>query len=209
MISDQELTFEFNPNDYIDAYYMNNMNSPRCGYFSLIQKLDNNVVRTQYSSFCRETFGSYFQRNGLIGFSKKNLNIDKLNEFWEKLEDKLKLKTRTVFYRTTENNRVVIKLSNFWFQNKIRRGFCTLFLRCGAVYYKGNFKKALLSYHLLARIKRAVTLFLSGKTCGTHRTNSLMRHGGQAIAFFTQQQYDEKQKKYVRQNPSDILITES
>lgn len=120
---------------------------------------------------CREVIGWHFKRNtSFLGFVRPDLNINSLNTFWEKIEKKLKLDIPTVLYPVAnEPNMVILELSPFWLENSTRRGFCTLFLRCGAVYFEDKLLHAILDYDLAHRIKDVIYWFLEGNTVPTYK----------------------------------------
>lgn len=112
---------------------------------------------------CREKFNYDWIDEKFIGFSADNLDIHKLNEFWEYIETKLKisLKNRTILFNSNIKNTKVLKVSSFWSDNIIRKHAFSLFLRCGT-YYQGDFNKSLNDYKLTKQVKNAVNLFLNG-----------------------------------------------
>ncbi len=115
---------------------------------------------------CRETFSFYFATNFIkyIGFKKENININSINEFFEIIEDKLNLKERTEFYKTDLNDTIIVEMSNFWRQNDTTIQVFTLFLRCAAIHYNGDFNKAIQTYKLSNYVKLALEHFLKGNT---------------------------------------------
>ena len=114
---------------------------------------------------CREEFSYYFtNKRNWIGFICYKLNINRLNEFFEIIENKLNLDVKTIFYPTDEKAVVIIKLSPFWLQDTCRRGFLTLFLRCGSAFYRNSFNYAIKSYNLTNDINPVIQWFLSGNT---------------------------------------------
>lgn len=117
------------------------------------------------ASTCREIFSDYFHKStATIGFTKTNLNIKKVNEFFGIIEKKLKFKKAdcVVFYPTNNKNIVYVSVPKFWREDNARRQLFTLFLRAAAVYYKDNFEQALTSYTLANKIKPLITRFLAG-----------------------------------------------
>src|ERR1700761_7880753 len=105
------------------------------GNFFLIQGQEATEMHS-----CREIFSGYFKSStAIIGFSFSRINIKNLNEFFTIIEKKLKLKTtqKIKFFATTMKNVVYIEVPTFWRENNTRRQLFTLFLRAGAVHYKG------------------------------------------------------------------------
>ena len=139
------------------------------------------------ASYCREVFSDYFSdKNLTIGYSVRSFisfDFDKLVEFFNILETKLELTEKTVFHKTDINNIVIISVPEYWRQCSAARGFFTLFLRCGAEYYHGNFDNALIKYELTAKIPKTINHFLSGnKNYSPYVASSL--DGSHIVGFF-------------------------
>ncbi len=118
------------------------------------------------SHTCRESFSNSFNKttNSII-FNKSNINIKKINIFFEQIEDKLQLKEKTKFCSSNFKNAIVIKLSPFWKENSLRRGIFTLFLRCAACHYNGkDVYQSLLNYGLTKKIIGPIEWFIKGNT---------------------------------------------
>lgn len=124
---------------------------------------------------CREGFEYYLNNNThWVGFIYDNLDIKKLNSFFVKIENQLKIKEKTTFYHAScqENDKgydhsdysTIINVSPFWMTDTVKRGFFTLFLRCGAVFYKNNIEEAINEYDLASDVKTHIFWFLSGNT---------------------------------------------
>lgn len=133
------------------------------GVFSLFNKLKMRQDFNVY--YCREEFSDYFKSNcNWVTFICKNLNIAYLNKFFTKIETQLKISKKTVFYKTNNKHVVILNISPFWLENSTKRGFFTLFLRCGGTCYSGNFNNAIDAYSLTRQIKNTINWFLSGNT---------------------------------------------
>ena len=131
-------------------YHFNDPNNPK----------DTTVVRVRT---CRETFSAFFQENSSrIGFVKTGLNINSLNDFFELIENKLKLENRTVFNRTSFGDAVIVNVPEFWRATVPRRQLFTLFLRCGGAFFNGDFDAAITNYGLPNQIKPLINHFLKG-----------------------------------------------
>ena len=139
--------------------------SHKKGYFFLYKKNEPECIHS-----CRVEFAWDFKGyHKWIGFQCPNLDISLLNIFFGHIENQLKLKVKTVFYNSTIKNAVIIKVAPFWLKNETRRSLLTLFIRAGAVYYEGNFYKAINSYHLARKVKPAIRHFLKGYTVPSYR----------------------------------------
>src|SRR5688572_20099948 len=93
---------------------------------------------------CRIEFGWIMRKNrNFIGFIKNKINIESLNRFWSHIENKLNIYPKTIFHKTNEDNIIVLEISPFWSENITNKNFFTLFLRCGAIHYDGNFNDAI------------------------------------------------------------------
>jgi len=135
------------------------------GYFF---RYDTQNHRALNECSCREEFFHYFHLDTkLIGFTTPILNIKRLNDFFEKIESQLKLKKRTIFYKTNIDSVVLIEVQEFWAENECRRSLFTLFLRCGACYYTDTVNDALDKYNLAKGTKKAIKFFLDGYTIPT------------------------------------------
>lgn len=134
------------------------------GCFFTARKDRKNFV-VGFGATCREVFAHDFRSNTkFIVFSKTSINIERVNEFFEYIEDKLKLKDKSIFYPSNVKNTILIQLSPFWSTNPLRRGMFTLFLRCAACHYTTDVYKALLSYGLAKQIIGPIEWFMKGNT---------------------------------------------
>lgn len=130
---------------------------------------------------CRELFGKRFKdTTQYVGFYDNNLDLDKIDEFFTYIENKVKIKNHTIFYETNLDNVIIVEPSNFWKMNDTKRGFFSLFLRCAAVHYNGgaddkNIMDAIKHYPLANMIKSTVEHFLAGHTKPTYK--ELYNHG--------------------------------
>jgi hypothetical protein len=114
---------------------------------------------------CRDEIRYYLDKNlKFIGFYKTNLNLIKLNQFFNLIETKLKLKQKSIFYKSNIEDLIIMEISPFWSKCVIKRDFLTLFLRCGAVYYKTSLNQAFNDYDLTKKIKPTINFFLDGNT---------------------------------------------
>jgi hypothetical protein len=112
-------------------------------------------------------FSRFFtKRTAYIGFAGAQLNVQKLNAFFQIIEDRLNLpdNKRTKFFVCNKSFIVICKVSTFWRENSLRRQFFTMFLRCGAIYFKRDFDVALEKYTLTKATKNAILFFLEGNT---------------------------------------------
>ena len=118
---------------------------------------------------CRELFAYHFNKNTkFLCFSYKQLgykdNLIRFSKFWKLIEQKAKVKQHSIIHPTNDSSTIIIELSPFWNINSLRRGFCTLFIRMGAKYFKGNLIEAIDKYYLASRIKAEILYFLQGNT---------------------------------------------
>lgn len=186
------------PDDYNSFFY----DSGQKGTFFAFDP-QTNKVRFLYR--CRVEFAMYaggYHNSAYnfkwIGFKQENMDIGGIHEFLSIVEEKLNLKIRSEIHpmacRVTENNVVkrekkgiLIKLSPFWTDgdNFVKMSLFTLFLRCGAMYYKDNFEKALLDYDLASKVIPAINHFLAGNTKTTLNTwvTPFRENGGMYYGF--------------------------
>ena len=120
---------------------------------------------------CRVEFAWKFNKNKThIGFYAPNLDLAKIDRFFTKREDKLKLQTRTIFYKVFgQKDAVIIEISPFWTENSTRRSLFTLLLRA-ALNYNNNFYDCLDEYTLTRpeTIKKAIRWFFEGNVNPTY-----------------------------------------
>ncbi len=129
---------------------------------------------------CRE-YLSFFWRKGVygtqafdntnnnwIGFNFTGLDIEKLNEFWKPIEEKLSLDKKTFFYRTNLNPQtIVMKVPPFWMENNFKKGVFSLLLRLAIVYGTNlnlTYDAAVQKYSLAKCVKPMLDYFLDGNT---------------------------------------------
>lgn len=167
MIGKQKLRILSDSNGYIRY-------ADRGGSF-FIYNYRQQGMRNNEAFTCRESFGDYFNRyNSFVGFAIRPdsiFNIKKLNKFWSLIENKLNIRRgKTRFFACKDYKSVVIiKPAKFWLKNDTTRGFFSLFLRCGVVYYKGNLNKSFENYDLASEIIPAIKYFLKGNTKPTYK----------------------------------------
>lgn len=170
MISNQ--TISIHDNDYNDELHYLDQD----GVYFLLSKKNRITARHE----CREEFASCFtKKSKKIGFGYDDLDINKLNQFFEKQEKKLNLPIETIFYKTEYKNNydeiekldnfVIIEPSPFWLETSTSRGLFTLFIRAAAAYYKNNFLESLKKYHLTEKCIPAIQHFMNGNTKPTFK----------------------------------------
>lgn len=165
MISNQTISIHYNEyNDYLS--YLDDVGF----YYRLSVK-----NRITYDSHCREQFARVFtKKSKKIGFASDDLDIKKLNQFFEKREATLNLPVKTVFYKTENDGDklddfVIIEPSPFWLETTTSRGLFTLFIRAAVMYYKNNFLESLQKYHLTEKCIPAIQHFMNGNTKPTFK----------------------------------------
>ena len=131
---------------------------------------------SNYVFTCRESLEHYLRSpaitpNNLIGFHYiRNgipaLDIKIINNFFLELEEKLNLtgEQKTVFCRTNIDSVIMCEVPDFWNENSLKRNMFSLFLRCAAVYNKGNIKDSIKNYPLAYSIYSVIMWFLEGNT---------------------------------------------
>lgn len=150
---------------------------------------DGDVVETHK---CRELFGQEwtydYKNERSIGFYCSVLHLNRFAAFWNAIETKLALSTRSTIHgvkrpsgkskddqRYNVDHLVVIKLAPFWLKGVFRREMVSLLMRLGAVHYspygpKANqtfdsrLKAAIARYPLAAKVSHVIHHFLSGNT---------------------------------------------
>lgn len=133
-------------------------------YFFIYYKESGKVFNFSY---CREIFAGYFQSNSeYVGYIAPNLNITLINKFFNAVHRKLKLKEKTIIYKTNYKNAILFKVPKFWRESHLKREVFTLMLRCACHHYKDgdSLETGLLRYNLTAHCNIAITHFLNGHT---------------------------------------------
>jgi hypothetical protein len=171
------------------------------GYFFLYGE-DSHITHVYR---CRVEFAWKFGvLNKFIGFSHQYLNIDRVNEFFKIVEDRLGLRHGSVFYRTNyiAVNTIVIKPSSFWLENETKRSLFTLFLRCAVEYYLNDFNEALNKYELAKKTIPAIEWFLSGNTKTTYEkmTQKDQEGYGGWVAEFQYSSHNELQRQLIKED---------
>jgi len=142
---------------------------------SKYQKIPQAVYKGSFSQTnhiswvsCREVWSGYFtSKMEEFLFTHKPWAGEKIAEFFELVEKRLKLKKNHTFFETTNlHNVILVKPSGWWRKYRIRRELFTVLLR-SAQNYTGNpadFEKALFSYDYAKQTKPAVEKFMEGFT---------------------------------------------
>lgn len=163
-------------NSNIIGYYTQN---DQGGFFLYDRDTKNILINNECTVVqCRESFAVMFKEQyKRIGFVCKSMNIEKLNEFFEEIENKLNLTEKTLFIKSNHENTVIIRPAPFWLESYFHKQVLTLFIRCGAVYYNGDFAQAIDAYHLTRTpgVKEALYYFLDNNTKPTY--DSSQTHG--------------------------------
>lgn len=165
MISRQIITL--NPDDSSDLVYKNGQGSFFIYYPNGVYgDKDVDAGHIDYIAQCREIFENNLESAGAvhIGFAYHGLNVASFNRFWSCIERRLGIKKRTIIYKTNQRHVIILKVPRFWIDHTHMRGFLTLFMRCGAVYYGGQLNAALRAYDLTNDIIKWVKWFLDGHT---------------------------------------------
>lgn len=169
---------------FTDCYFIYNIESHRPGEF--------------YD--CRELFTYAFKSTTrYIGYILGRAHtIERLNKFFEIIEDRLKLKERTIFHRANFYI-AIIKPSEFWLANSTRRGFFTLFIRAALRYNGREFNRAMMAYNLTNQILPVVDHFLQGHTKHTYKSL-----GGGVVSKFSTFRFGRAQG--VRKDYKTLLV---
>jgi hypothetical protein len=121
--------------------------------------------------YCRELFARNFKDDvRMIGYVAPRLNLKLIKDFWTEIESSLGITGNEKIFISETNypNFIVFTVPKRWRENRMARGFFTLFVRCSCNHYVGNFTKALTEYKLTAKILPAVRYFLEGNTIPTN-----------------------------------------
>lgn len=134
---------------------------------------------------CRELFAEEWEDayTRMIGYNTGYpIDLKKVNRFWNKIESKLKLSHKTIFYKVEGREAIVLKLSNFWTTTETRRQVATLLLRISVVYYNNNINKAIQNYPLARRVSYALKYFLNGHTISNPKFEEICDSKGHGLS---------------------------
>jgi hypothetical protein len=135
------------------------------GSFSKIEftKFDGTLVAKEWL-YCREYFQD--ESNGIrrMLFCHTAHRCKNIAAFMAIIEDKLKIKEKSLIGPTQRYNISWINVSPFWTNTSMKRSLFTIFLRCGVIYKikQDNFNEALLSSIYIRHTEYAVRRFLDG-----------------------------------------------
>ena len=161
------------------------------GYFF---HLKENPLSLYIIRDCRDEFLECFDNNThYVGWSSKNLFLEKMNEFWDIVVEKLGKKAEIIFYKTEFPNLIIIKISDFWSSNFITRSVFSLLLRASGAFYKDSFDKSLTDYILAAECKSAIDWFLEGYTEPTFSEFSIKDEDYYSTGFVAEFRYADAQ----------------
>lgn len=117
---------------------------------------------------CREVFYWRFKRSTkTIYLSYNHPNVKTLAKFFAAIEWRMKLKPKDrLKFITYENAPLVVgvEVSAFWRFNRLRRELLTILLRAAFMQKKMDYEKIINSDAYLCNTKKALKLFISGKT---------------------------------------------
>lgn len=187
MISDQTLQ--------INTHHHFRYGSPLGFFFTYNPKTKQiNNIRS-----CREEFAWNFRKTQkFAGFYCDNINIKKVNKFFEKREEKLGLEIKSIFYKTNVNNIIIVEFAPFWLNNPTNKGVFTLLLRAAAVYYNYSFDDSLLTYPLASKVIPAIKHFMNGNIVPTYNNLRGKPWESGFVAKFTGKTQEELNKMLIR-----------
>ena len=186
MITDKKMKISLTGNNSYLSFF-------KQGAESLFFTLRRSDLSLQKYNRCREVFSYLFQtRTAYIGFAGGKINLENLNNFFNIIETRLGLQKRTVFYKTNHKFIIVCEIPTFWRENTLRRQFFTMFLRFGALFFKGNFDADIEKYPLTKATKNAIIYFLNGHVNPKDKT---IYSGYNGIVHLLGNQSDEEIKK--------------
>lgn len=135
------------------------------GSFSKIEftKFDGTLVAKEWL-YCREYFQD--ESNGIrrMLFCHTAHRCKNIAAFISAVEDKLKIKEKSLIGPSQRYNISWINISSFWTNTSMKRSLFTIFLRCGVTYKikQDNFDEALLGSIYTRHTEYAVRRFLDG-----------------------------------------------
>lgn len=139
--------------------------APREGAFGLLNE-DTWEVNNFY--YCREVFQNRSNRIKRMVYNHKGYRTHNIAAFFNKIEDRLNLKNKCIFYTTQYKYVTAIEMTPFWANCGIRRSFFTMMLRVSGKYIlsKDNFNDVIYKegYCGCGSVPLSIKRFLNGNT---------------------------------------------
>lgn len=139
------------------------------GSFGILLKKEDKISGVSWEG-CRDRFQTTSEPKGFYEFlfCHQKGTGDNVIDFIRTVEEIIKLKEedRLDIRKTTVENVIYIKLSEWW-KYRVRRSLLTALLRCGQAYEErnsANFEQALFSQYYTSNTKAAIVEFLKGRT---------------------------------------------
>jgi hypothetical protein len=104
-----------------------------------------------------------------FGFSSSCFDLNRVQEFWQHIQDKLGKRAMPIFVATDIKMLWVIEVPEFWRENSTRRSLFALLLRCSVSHYNNSFEWALKAYPLAREVIPAINYFLDGNVNVTYK----------------------------------------
>ncbi len=150
------------------GYFVDKNKSYTCGQSGRFLYLKRTGV-TGGSYSCRESFFYHPPKpREMIAYCSGRLSISNLIKWFGQIEKTLKIpvKKRTKIYQTRFDRVAAINPARFWWKNRMRESFLTLFIRTFGSYAKsgGTLKEAIISYDYGYICFPAIEIFLEGHT---------------------------------------------
>lgn len=136
---------------------------PNGGFFLVSDTELPHSKMVNYAHTCRAEVAHQFKNfTDVMGFSGKDCDINRAQDFFTKIEDRLGLQERISFSPTDSKQTILVSVPLFWRESNFRRGLFTLLLRCACGYYNADVEKALAGYPLAASVLPMLKFFLDG-----------------------------------------------
>ena len=173
-----------------ETYIYHNYYISELGAFFTFDKKQSVVINIDG---CREVFSTLFNNKEMthIGFVSKNVQLEKVDEFFNIIQEKLGYKWPVIFYQTQNPCIFVVKVPSFWRRDLFHRQLFTLFLRCAFYQFRDarSFQDALDNYILTKpkNVQTKLEIFLKRKKIKDNIfrsiSNEIERCGG-IVSFF-------------------------
>ena len=148
--------------DNIGIFESGDMYGNKEGYYLLLNKRE-----IDYYFVCREEveeeFHYHYEKTRGLAFHLEKIDIINIDRFFNYIYKAAKIPGPPIKFSLTNLDDVIhIEIPKFWQENRVIFSLFTLFLRCAAIYYKGDFNKAIINYKLASKIKKTISYFMKG-----------------------------------------------
>lgn len=168
-------------NNYGDLIYIDTQYKPSVGSFGKPKFFDNNRYVVNTWQHCREIWHNQMYNAKIFFYVHPAAKNKSIAVFFEKIEDRLNLKIRSIFGPTQKKSILYVKPSKWWLRYAMRRSLFTILMRssCNYDFDLDNFEDSLYSNNYANKSKMAIEHFLNGNTVYTGRKRGWFKQFGE------------------------------